>query len=55
MESEAAAYTLSLPLPTLHRFILSRLNLMEKCQNTDPFKFILDSARIGEQTQAMAK
>jgi len=28
---------------------------MEKCQNTDPFKYILDSARIGEQTQAMAK
>ena len=29
------------------------LKLMEKYQNTDPFKFILYSAKIGEQTPAM--
>jgi hypothetical protein len=55
VEPEASAYTLALPPPTLNRFVLSKLRLMEKCQNTDPFKYILDSARIGEQTQAMAK
>jgi hypothetical protein len=27
---------------------------MEKYQNTDPFKFILYSAKIGEQTPQMA-
>jgi hypothetical protein len=26
---------------------------MEKNQNTDPFKYILYSAKIGEQTQQM--
>jgi hypothetical protein len=31
------------------------LKLMEKYQNTDPFKFILYSAAIGEQTPAMAQ
>jgi alkyl sulfatase BDS1-like metallo-beta-lactamase superfamily hydrolase len=30
------------------------LKLMEKYQNTDPFKYILYSAKIGEQTSAMA-
>jgi glyoxylase-like metal-dependent hydrolase (beta-lactamase superfamily II) len=30
------------------------LKLMEKNQNTDPFKYILYSAKIGEQTQQMA-
>jgi hypothetical protein len=30
------------------------LKLMEKYQNTDPFKYILYSAAIGEQTPAMA-
>ena len=30
------------------------LKLMEKYQNTDPFKYILYSAKIGEQTAAMA-
>jgi glyoxylase-like metal-dependent hydrolase (beta-lactamase superfamily II) len=30
------------------------LKLMEKYQNTDPFKYILYSAKIGEQTPAMA-
>jgi hypothetical protein len=29
------------------------LKLMEKNQNTDPFKYILYSAKIGEQTQQM--
>jgi len=28
--------------------VLSKLKLMEKCQNTDPFEHILDSARIGQ-------
>jgi glyoxylase-like metal-dependent hydrolase (beta-lactamase superfamily II) len=31
------------------------LKLMEKYQNTDPFKFILYSAKIGEQTPQMAQ
>ncbi|PYT63169.1 MAG: hypothetical protein DMG42_36740 [Acidobacteria bacterium] len=30
------------------------LKLMEKYQNTDPFKYILYSAKIGEQTPQMA-
>ena len=30
------------------------LKLMEKYQNTDPFKYILYSAKIGEQTSSMA-
>jgi hypothetical protein len=30
------------------------LKLMEKNQNTDPFKFILYSVKIGEQTPQMA-
>jgi alkyl sulfatase BDS1-like metallo-beta-lactamase superfamily hydrolase len=30
------------------------LKLMEKNQNTDPFKYIVYSAKIGEQTQQMA-
>jgi hypothetical protein len=30
------------------------LKLMEKYQNTDPFKFILYSGKIGEQTPQMA-
>jgi hypothetical protein len=30
------------------------LKLMEKYQNTDPFKFILYSAKIKEQTPQMA-
>ena len=30
------------------------LKLMEKYQNTDPFKYILYSAKIGEQTRALA-
>jgi hypothetical protein len=29
------------------------LRLMEKYQNTDPFKYILYSAQIGEETPAM--
>ena len=30
------------------------LKLMEKNQNTDPFKFILYSAKIGEQTMQIS-
>jgi glyoxylase-like metal-dependent hydrolase (beta-lactamase superfamily II) len=33
---------------------LAYLKLMEKYQNTDPFKYILYSAKIGEQTPAMS-
>jgi hypothetical protein len=55
VESEGSTYTLSLPFPTLNRFVLSKLRLMEIWQNSDPFKYILDSARIGNQTQAAAK
>jgi glyoxylase-like metal-dependent hydrolase (beta-lactamase superfamily II) len=33
---------------------LTYLKLMEKHQNTDPFKFIIYSAKIGEQTPQMA-
>jgi hypothetical protein len=32
---------------------LAYLKLMEKHQNTDPFKFIIYSGRIGEQTPQM--
>jgi len=31
------------------------LKLMEQYQNTDPFKFLLYSARAGEQTPQMAR
>lgn len=31
------------------------LKLTEKYQNADPFKYILYSAKIGEQTPAMAR
>jgi glyoxylase-like metal-dependent hydrolase (beta-lactamase superfamily II) len=37
-----------------HAKRLVYLKLMEKHQNTDPFKFILYSAKIGEQTPQMA-
>jgi len=30
------------------------LKLMEKNQNTDPFKYILYSAKIGEETKSMS-
>jgi hypothetical protein len=30
------------------------LKLMEKYQNTDPFKYFLYSAKIGEETPAMS-
>jgi len=37
------------------RTCLVSLKLMEKYQNRNPFKCILYSAKIGEQTPAMAK
>jgi glyoxylase-like metal-dependent hydrolase (beta-lactamase superfamily II) len=40
------------PLAKAERLVY--LKLMEKHQNTDPFKYILYSAKIGEQTPAMA-
>ncbi|HKD15722.1 MAG TPA: hypothetical protein VKE71_14400 [Candidatus Angelobacter sp.] len=36
------------PGPSVERLVY--LKLMEKYQNTDPFKYILYSAKIGEQT-----
>ena len=35
-----------------HRIVYE--NLMEKYQNTDPFKYILYSAKISEETPAMS-
>ena len=37
------------------RTCLVSLKLMEKYQNRNPFKYILYSAKIGEQTPAIAK
>ena len=40
------------PGPSVERLVY--IKLMEKYQNTDPFKYILYSAKIGEQTPAIA-
>jgi glyoxylase-like metal-dependent hydrolase (beta-lactamase superfamily II) len=48
IESAAAKFPGSDSLERAKRF--AYLKLMEKNQNTDPFKFIIYSARIGEQT-----
>jgi len=40
------------PGPSVERLVY--LKLMEKYQNTDPFKYILYSAKIGEQTPAIS-
>jgi hypothetical protein len=40
--------------PVAHAKRLVYLKLIEKHQNTDPFKFIIYSAKIGEQTPQMA-
>ncbi|HEX7962373.1 MAG TPA: MBL fold metallo-hydrolase [Terriglobales bacterium] len=48
LESAEAKFPASDALKRAKRF--AYLKLMEKHQNTDPFKFIIYSARIGEQT-----
>jgi glyoxylase-like metal-dependent hydrolase (beta-lactamase superfamily II) len=51
IESAEAKFPGSAPLKRAKRF--AYLKLMEKNQNTDPFKFIIYSGRIGEQTPQM--
>ena len=48
IESAEAKFPDSDSLKRAKRF--AYLKLMEKNQNTDPFKFIIYSAKIGEQT-----
>jgi hypothetical protein len=48
IESAEAKFPGSNSLKRAKRFVY--LKLMEKNQNTDPFKFIIYSGRIGEQT-----
>ncbi|MGB2900275.1 MAG: MBL fold metallo-hydrolase [Candidatus Acidiferrum sp.] len=52
LESASARYGRTESIAKAERFVY--LKLMEKYQNTDPFKYILYSAKIGEQTPAMA-
>jgi glyoxylase-like metal-dependent hydrolase (beta-lactamase superfamily II) len=52
LESSSARFGHTEPIAKAER--LFYLRLMEKYQNTDPFKYILYSAKIGEQTPAMA-
>jgi glyoxylase-like metal-dependent hydrolase (beta-lactamase superfamily II) len=52
LESASARFGRTDSIAKAERLIY--LKLMEKYQNTDPFKYILYSARIGEQTPAMA-
>ena len=53
LESSAARFGRTGSIARAERLVY--LKLMEKYQNTDPFKYILYSAKIGEQTPAMAK
>jgi hypothetical protein len=48
IESAEAKFPASDSLKRAKRFVY--LKLMEKNQNTDPFKFIIYSGKIGEQT-----
>ena len=48
IESAEAKFPGSEPLKRARRF--ASLKLIEKNQNTDPFKFIIYSAQVGEQT-----
>jgi hypothetical protein len=48
LESSGNRFQGSAPVAQVRRLVY--LKLMEKNQNTDPFKFIIYSARIGEQT-----
>jgi glyoxylase-like metal-dependent hydrolase (beta-lactamase superfamily II) len=52
LESSETRFDHSQSVAGLKRLIY--LKLMEKYQNTDPFKYILYSAKIGEQTRQMA-
>jgi hypothetical protein len=52
LESSADKFARSASVTTAKRLVY--LKLMEKHQNTDPFKFIIYSAKIGEQTPQMA-
>ena len=52
LESSANRFEHSASVANAKRLVY--LKLMEKHQNTDPFKFIIYSARIGEQTPQMA-
>jgi glyoxylase-like metal-dependent hydrolase (beta-lactamase superfamily II) len=52
LESSESRFDHSQSVAGLKRLIY--LKLMEKYQNTDPFKYILYSAKIGEQTRQMA-
>ena len=52
LESSRSRFEHSEPVAKAERLVY--LKLMEKYQNTDPFKFILYSAKIGEQTPQMA-
>ena len=51
LKSSEARFGHTESLAKAQRFVY--LKLMEKYQNTDPFKYILYSAKIGEQTPAM--
>jgi glyoxylase-like metal-dependent hydrolase (beta-lactamase superfamily II) len=52
LEASAARFGRTESIAKTERLVY--LKLMEKYQNTDPFKYILYSAKIGEQTAAMA-
>jgi glyoxylase-like metal-dependent hydrolase (beta-lactamase superfamily II) len=52
LESSGSRFKHSAPVSEAERRVY--LKLMEKYQNTDPFKFIIYSAKIGEQTPQMA-
>jgi len=52
LESASARFGRTDSIAKVERLVY--LKLMEKYQNTDPFKYILYSAKIGEQTPAMA-
>ncbi|PYU07630.1 MAG: hypothetical protein DMG34_03335, partial [Acidobacteria bacterium] len=52
LESSSARFGRTEPIAKAERFVY--LKLMEKYQSTDPFKYILYSAKIGEHTPPMA-
>jgi hypothetical protein len=52
LESSGDRFARSVSVTNAKRLVY--LKLMEKHENTDPFKFIIYSAKIGEQTPQMA-
>ena len=52
LESSGDRFARSTSVANAKRLVY--LKLMEKHQNTDPFKFIIYSAKIGEQTPQIA-